>query len=166
MKVSCHLCFAIPWRTSWISLYYVLSMGAAHAVIKHERTFDAIRWHRHTPLSKFILYSLYVFKNLKSSSTWFIPPSLCEGPFFYFHVESSPCNFMHQLRENSCHSEYNVHSPKIYYWLIHDYGIACSQINLITIWTLKVSWHLYFAIPQRTSWIPLYYVLSMLETNV
>jgi hypothetical protein len=33
---------------------------------------------------------------------------------------------MHHLREHSCHSEVNVHSPKIYYWLIHDYGFACS----------------------------------------
>jgi hypothetical protein len=55
-----------------------------------------------------------------------ITTSLCEGPFFYFYVESSPSTFMHLLREHSCHSEYNVHSPKIYYWLIHDYGFACS----------------------------------------
>jgi hypothetical protein len=55
-----------------------------------------------------------------------ITTSLCEGPFFYFYVESSSSIFMHWLREHSCHSEYNVHSPKIYYWLIHDYGIACS----------------------------------------
>jgi hypothetical protein len=41
--------------------------------------------------------------------------SLCEGPFFYFYVESPPSTFMHRLREHGCHSEYNVHSPKIYY---------------------------------------------------
>jgi hypothetical protein len=57
--------------------------------------------------------------------------SLCEGPIFYFYVESSSSIFMHRLREHSFHSEYNVHSPKIYYWLIHDYGIACSQIICI-----------------------------------
>jgi hypothetical protein len=44
-----------------------------------------------------------------------ITTSLCEGPFFYFYVESSSSTFMHQLREHSCHSEYNVHGPKIYY---------------------------------------------------
>jgi hypothetical protein len=44
-----------------------------------------------------------------------ISASLCEGPFFYFYVESSPSTFVHRLREHSCHSEYNVHSPKIYY---------------------------------------------------
>jgi hypothetical protein len=55
-----------------------------------------------------------------------IPSSLCEGPFFYFYVESPPSTFMHHLREHSCHSEYNVHSPKVYHWLIHDYGFACS----------------------------------------
>ena len=27
-------------------------------------------------------------KKIKSSSTWLIPASLCEGPFFYFYVES------------------------------------------------------------------------------
>jgi hypothetical protein len=55
-----------------------------------------------------------------------IPASLYEGPFFYFYVESPPSTFMHRLREHSCHSEFNVHNPKIYYWLIHDYGFACS----------------------------------------
>jgi hypothetical protein len=33
---------------------------------------------------------------------------------------------MHHLREHSSHSEFNVHSPKIYHWLIHDYGFAYS----------------------------------------
>jgi hypothetical protein len=60
-----------------------------------------------------------------------ITTSLCEGPFFYFYVESSSSIFMHRLREHSCHSEYNMHSTKIYYWLIHDYGIDCSQIICI-----------------------------------
>jgi hypothetical protein len=60
-----------------------------------------------------------------------ITTSLCEGPFSYFDVEYSSSNFMHRLREHSCHSEYNVHSPKIYYWLIQDYGFACSQIICI-----------------------------------
>jgi hypothetical protein len=40
---------------------------------------------------------------------------ICEGPFFYFYVESSSSTFMHQLREHSCLSEYNLHSPKICY---------------------------------------------------
>jgi hypothetical protein len=44
-----------------------------------------------------------------------ITTSLCEGPFFYFYVESSSSTFMHRLREHSCHSEYNVHGPRIYY---------------------------------------------------
>jgi hypothetical protein len=38
---------------------------------------------------------------------------LCEWPFFYFYVESSPSTFMHRLREHSCHSEFNVHFPKV-----------------------------------------------------
>jgi hypothetical protein len=38
---------------------------------------------------------------------------LREGPFFYFYIESPPSTFMHRLREHSCHSEYNVHCPKV-----------------------------------------------------
>jgi hypothetical protein len=77
--------------------------------------------------------------------------SLCEGPLFYFYVESSSSTFMHRLREHSCHSEYNVHSPKIYYWLIHDYGIACSHIICIysPSWTLKVSYAFMFCYSMR-----------------
>jgi hypothetical protein len=44
-----------------------------------------------------------------------ITASLCKGSIFYFYVESSPSTFMHRLREHSCHSEYNMHGPKIYY---------------------------------------------------
>jgi hypothetical protein len=43
-----------------------------------------------------------------------ITASLREGPFFYFYVESPPSIFMHRLREHSCHSEYNVHCPKVF----------------------------------------------------
>jgi hypothetical protein len=42
-----------------------------------------------------------------------ITASLCEGPFFYFYVESPPSTFMHHLREHICHSEFNVHSTKV-----------------------------------------------------
>jgi hypothetical protein len=52
---------------------------------------------------------------MKSSSTCLIPASLCEGPFFYFYVESPPFTFMHSLREHSFHSDFNVHSPKVYH---------------------------------------------------
>ena len=95
-----------------------------------DKSFNTIHWHRHTPLSK--LYFQYLcFIKIKSSSTWVIPASLCEWPFFYFYIESLSSYFVHQLREYSCHSEYNVHSPKIYYWLDYDYGIACSKIMCI-----------------------------------
>jgi hypothetical protein len=43
-----------------------------------------------------------------------INASLRERPFFYFYVESPPSIFMHHLREHSCHSEYNVHYPKVF----------------------------------------------------
>jgi hypothetical protein len=51
---------------------------------------------------------------MKSFSTCLITASLCEGPFFYFYVECPPSIFMHRLREHSCHSEYNVHCPKVF----------------------------------------------------
>jgi hypothetical protein len=83
----------------------------------------ANHWQEQPPLkTNFYLSDL----QMKSSSTCLITASLYEGPFFYFYVDSPPSTFMHRLREHSCHSEFNVHSPKIYHWLIHDYGIACS----------------------------------------
>jgi hypothetical protein len=51
---------------------------------------------------------------MKSSSTCLISASLREWPFFYFYVESPPSIFMHRLREHSCHSEYNMHCPKVF----------------------------------------------------
>jgi hypothetical protein len=77
-------------------------------------------------LSKYI-YNISIAFQIKSSSTWVIPASLCEGPFFYFYVESSSSKFMHQLREHSCHSEYNVHSPKTY-WLTHCYDLLVLEL--------------------------------------
>jgi hypothetical protein len=50
---------------------------------------------------------------MKSSSTCLITASLCEETFFYFYVESPHSTFMHHLKEHSCHSEYNVHCPKV-----------------------------------------------------
>jgi hypothetical protein len=88
----------------------------------------ASHWQRQPPLKTNFYLSVL---QMKSSSTCLIPASLCEGPFFYFYVESPPSTFMHCLREHSCHSEFNVHSPKVYHWLIHDYGFACSQIICI-----------------------------------
>jgi hypothetical protein len=79
-------------------------------------------WQEQPPLKTNFISVLQI----KSSSTCLITASLCEGPFFYFYVESPPSTFMHRLREHSFHSEFNVHSPKIYYWLLHDYGFACS----------------------------------------
>jgi hypothetical protein len=70
-------------------------------------------------------FYLFVLQ-MKSSSICLINASLCEGPFFYFYVESPPSTFMHRLKEHSCHSEFNVHSPKVFHWLIHDYGFTCS----------------------------------------
>jgi hypothetical protein len=80
-------------------------------------------WQRQPPLK--INFYLSVLQ-MKSSSTCLITASLYEGPFFYFCVESPPSTFMHRLREHSCHSEFNVHSRKVYHWLIHDYGFGCS----------------------------------------
>ena len=108
-------------------------MGAALEAIEHERMinhsvpFVDIDIH----LSQNYIFNTSVLLKKKSSSTWVIPASLCEGPFFYFYVESPSSYFMHQLREHSCHSEYNVHGPKIYYWLEYDYDIACSKIICI-----------------------------------
>jgi hypothetical protein len=64
----------------------------------------------HLSKPKFYLSILQI----KSSSTCLITASLREGSFFYFYVESPPSIFMHPLKEHSCHSEYNVHCPKVF----------------------------------------------------
>jgi hypothetical protein len=64
------------------------------------------------PLSKPNFYLSIL--QMKSSRTCLITTSLCEGPFFYFYIESPPFIFMHRLREHSCHSEYNVHYLKVF----------------------------------------------------
>jgi hypothetical protein len=99
-------------------------------------------------LSKLIFY-LSVLQ-MKSSSTCLFPASLCEGPFFYYYVESPPSTFMHRLREHSCHSEFNVHSPKVYHWLIHDYGFACiNYLYLVSLLNLKVSYAFMFCYSMK-----------------
>jgi hypothetical protein len=87
----------------------------------------AIRWQEQPPLKQFLslFYKWKALAHVKS-----LLPS-AKRPIFYFYVEFSSFIFMHRLKMHSCHSEYNVHSPKIYYWLSHDYGIACSQIIFI-----------------------------------
>jgi hypothetical protein len=87
----------------------------------------ASHWQEQPPLKQF-LYLFYKWKALAHVKS--LLPS-AKGLSFYFYVESSSSTFMHHLGEHSCHSEYNVHSPKIYYWLIHDCGIACSKIICI-----------------------------------
>ena len=128
--------------------FIVLSMGAALEAIKHERMinhlipFIDIDIH----LSQNYIFQYLCFIQIKSSSTWVIPASLCEGTFFYFYVESSSSNFMHQLREHSCHSEYNVLIPK--------FIIDWFMILLLLVLKLFASSHpMNFAIPWRTSWI-------------
>jgi hypothetical protein len=85
----------------------------------------ASRWQRQPPLKTNFYLSVF---QMKSSSTCLIPASLCEGSFIYFYVESPPSTFMHRLREHSCHSEFNVHSPEVYHWLIHDYGFLVLKL--------------------------------------
>ena len=87
-------------------------------VLYMRHTIYYYHWHELHRSKYFFNTSIALFK-IKSSSTWLIPASLCEGPFFYFYVKSSSSKFMHQLREHSCHSECNVHSPRIIIdWLI------------------------------------------------
>ena len=42
--------------------------------------------------------------------------------------ESPPSSSKHQLREHNCHSECNVHCPKVPHCLLHDCDIAHSEI--------------------------------------
>ena len=66
-------------------------MGAAleSLVDKGVRVPTTIRWQQQTPLKTlFFLCSLYDFKNLKSSSTWFNPCFPLRRAFLLLYVES------------------------------------------------------------------------------
>jgi hypothetical protein len=96
-----------------------------------------------------------------------IPTSLCEGPFFYFYVESPPSTFMHRLREHSCHSEYIVHSPKVYHWLIDSWLWFCLFLNyfyLVALVNLMVSYAFMFCYSMKdklkTTWYVFPYDLN------
>jgi hypothetical protein len=83
---------------------------------------------RNNHLLKQFLSLFYKWKALAHVKT--LLPS-AKGLSFTFMLCLHILPFMHRLREHSCHFEYNVHGPKIYYWLIHNYGNACSQIICI-----------------------------------
>jgi hypothetical protein len=110
----------------------------------------ASHWQIQPPLkTNFYLYVL----QMKSSSTCLIPASLCEGSFFLFYVESLPSTFMHRLREHSCHSEYNVHCPKV----IFDWFMIMVSLVL----KLLVSSH-----PLKLEGVLCIYVLLLHEGQV
>jgi hypothetical protein len=94
-----------------------------HFCIEDSKNPIASCWQRQSPLKTNFYLSIL---QMKSSRTCLIPASLCEGSFFYFYVESPPSTFMHRLREHSYHSKFNVHSPKVYHWLIHDFDFTFS----------------------------------------
>jgi hypothetical protein len=96
---------------------------------------------------------------MKSSSTCLIPSSLCEGPFFYFFVESLSSNFKHLLESMAvilsvmCLSQNTVNC-----------GITLMLISLIFLllvfsWTSEVPQHLCFAPQIKASGIPLFHIL-------
>jgi hypothetical protein len=81
---------------------------------------------------------------------------------------------MHRLREHSCHYKYNVHGPKIYYWLIHDYGLLVLKlfvssrplklegILFIYVFLLhegqaKYHFAIFFYMLETNSWLSLHY---------
>jgi len=65
-------------------------MGAAleSLVDKGVRVPTTIRWQQQTPLKTLFLCSLYDFKNLKSSSTWFNPCFPLRRAYLLLYVES------------------------------------------------------------------------------
>jgi hypothetical protein len=96
---------------------------------------------------------------MRSSSTCLIPASLCEGPFFYFYVESSSSNFKALLESIAiilsvmCLSQNTVNC-----------GITLMLAYLICLllvfsWTSEVPQHLCFASQIKASGIPLFHIL-------
>jgi hypothetical protein len=63
-----------------------------HFCMKYSKNPIASHWQRQLPLKTNFYLSVL---QIKSSSTCLITASLCEGPFFYFYVESPPSIFMH-----------------------------------------------------------------------
>jgi hypothetical protein len=113
---------------------------------------------------------------MKSSSTCLIPASLCEGPFYYFYVESPPSTFMHRLREHSCHSEYNVHCPKVFIdWFmimvllvlklyvssrpLKLEGVLCIYVLLLHEGQAKYHFAMFFYILETHTWLSMFRVL-------
>ena len=74
-------------------------------------------------------------KKLKSSSTWLIPASLCEGPFFYFNVESV---FLFLLSSPSKHTVLTLGAVDhiISLWL--NMILCIDFIHEIRPWKLKL----------------------------
>jgi hypothetical protein len=99
---------------------------------------------------------------MKSSSTYSITASLYKGPFFYFYVESPPSTFMHHLKEHSCHSEFNMHSPKslslIDLWLW--FHLFLNYLYLVALLNLKVSYAFMFCYSMKDKLKTTGYVFS------
>ena len=74
---------------------------------------------------KYFMQSLYAFKNLKALAHDLIPASLCEGPFFYFYVESV---FLFLLSSTSKHQCQFCAT-----WVI------CNVLNLLYSFVLTIS---------------------------
>src|SRR6185369_13661143 len=74
---------------------------------------------------KYFMQSLYAFKNLKALAHDLIPASLCEGPFFYFYVESV---FLFLLSSTSKHQCQFCAT-----WVI------CNVLNLLYYFVLTIS---------------------------
>ena len=111
------------------------------------------------PLSKFYIFNTSIAFKIKSSSTWVISTSLCEGPFFYFYVESSSSNFKALLESIAvilsvmCLSQNTVNC-----------GITLMLVSLIFLllvflWTSEVPQHLCFAPQIKASGIPLFHII-------
>jgi hypothetical protein len=104
---------------------------------------------------------------MKSSSTCLITASLCEGPFFYFYVESPPSTFMHHLREHSCYSEYNVHCPKVFIdWFMIMVSLVLKLFVSSRPLNLKVSYAFMFCYSMRDKLKTICMFFLMIWTHV
>jgi hypothetical protein len=105
---------------------------------------------------------------IKSSNICLITASLCEGPFFYFYVESPPSTFMHYLRDHSYHSEYNMHCPKVFIdWLMIMVSLVLKLfVSSRPLKTWRCPMHLCFAIPWGISWKPFVIFFHMIWIHV
>ena len=124
---------------------------------KDGRSFDAIRWHRHTYLSKYIFNTSTLWK-IKSSSTLVILLPSSQGLSFTFMLSHHPF-FEHFFESIAVVLSVMCLSQSTINWGITMMLLSLISLYLVFTWTSEVPWHLCFALQIKASEIPFCHIL-------